>query len=389
MTTARRCVFFLLVLEWLLTQASATAATPAPCNQWKDWQSFINARLQSDGRVIDQRNEQHHSTSEGQSYALFFALVANDRPTFSRLLAWTENNLAGGDLQARLPAWRWGQRQDHSWGILDSNSASDADVWLAYTLTEAGRLWQEPHYTAMARQLEQLIRQNEVVDIPGLGASLLPAPQGFHPQATQWRLNPSYLPLQVFRGLSHDLNPLWTAVAASSLKILIQSAPLGIAPDWIVYDTQQGWLPDPDAPDIGSYAAIRVYLWAGMLAPASPDAARLQPQLLTMTRLLAHAEHFPEQINAMNANIQGNGPAGFIAALLPLLRSTHQTALLTHLEQLLSAALPGHAFPDGYYNQVLYLFAQGWMDGYFSFTDEGQLLTRWTAACTPKNHSSP
>ena len=40
---------------------------------------------------------------------MFFALVANDRARFDKLLSWTEANLAGGDLTQRLPAWSWGK----------------------------------------------------------------------------------------------------------------------------------------------------------------------------------------------------------------------------------------------------------------------------------------
>ena len=85
---------------------------------------------------------------------MFFALVANDRARFDKLLGWTQDNLAGGDLTQRLPAWSWGKSPDGSWKILDPNPASDADLWMAYALLEAGRLWHEPRYeklgTAMA-----------------------------------------------------------------------------------------------------------------------------------------------------------------------------------------------------------------------------------------------
>jgi endoglucanase len=43
---------------------------------------------------------------------LFFALVANDRAQFERLLSWTQNNLANGDLRAQQPAWLWGSDVD-------------------------------------------------------------------------------------------------------------------------------------------------------------------------------------------------------------------------------------------------------------------------------------
>ncbi len=93
--------------------------------------------IDSQGRVID-HSAQDRTTSEGQSYAMFFALVDNDRIRFDKLLNWTEVNLAGGDLTQRLPAWSWGKSPDGSWKILDQNPAADADLWIAYSLLEAG-----------------------------------------------------------------------------------------------------------------------------------------------------------------------------------------------------------------------------------------------------------
>src|SRR5438105_1905284 len=82
-------------------------------------------------RVID-HDSGDRTTSEGQAYATFFALVANDRSRFDGLLHWTEINLASGDLTSHLPAWSWGKNPNNKWGVLDSNSASDADLWMAY-----------------------------------------------------------------------------------------------------------------------------------------------------------------------------------------------------------------------------------------------------------------
>jgi endoglucanase len=105
------------------------------------WESFRRHAIQSDGRVIERRANDR-TTSEAQAYALFFALVANDRGQFERLLSWTQNNLAHGDLRKQQPAWLWGPDMSSRWRVLDANPAADADFWLAYTLLQAGRLWQ-------------------------------------------------------------------------------------------------------------------------------------------------------------------------------------------------------------------------------------------------------
>ena len=141
----------------LLPGAMAQDACSAAA-AWPLWEQFTQRFMQDDGRVIDYTTAQQHSTSEGQSYAMFFALVARDRARFDKLWAWSITNLAGGDIGARLPAWQWGRKADGSWGVVDANPASDANLWFAYALAEAGRLWHEPRYTAQARTLLAQVR---------------------------------------------------------------------------------------------------------------------------------------------------------------------------------------------------------------------------------------
>src|SRR5258708_648167 len=167
------------------------------------WKSYAAAFMDNQIRVID-HDGGDRTTSEGQAYALFFALVANDRPRFDGLLHWTEINLASGDLTAHLPAWSWGRSPNNKWGVLDTNSASDADVWMAYTLLQAGKAWNEPHYTWVGTALAKRIAAQEVVHVPNFGAVLLPGASGFH-NGESYRLNASYLPLQLFLGLGHEL----------------------------------------------------------------------------------------------------------------------------------------------------------------------------------------
>ncbi|WP_422393317.1 glycosyl hydrolase family 8 [Mycetohabitans rhizoxinica] len=66
------------------------------CANWPEWNLFSNRIVQPDGRVIDFSTPALQSTSEDQSYALFFALVANDRASFERVLRWTDADFAAG-----------------------------------------------------------------------------------------------------------------------------------------------------------------------------------------------------------------------------------------------------------------------------------------------------
>jgi endoglucanase len=220
------------------------------CKQspWLLWNAYSTRFIDAQGRVIDPQGE-GRTTSEGQAYALFFALADNDRACFDRLLTWTQANLANGDLQTRLPAWLWGKNKDGEWKTLDPNSASDADLWMAYTLVEAGRLWKYPTYANLGRRMMAEIANSEVADLPGFGLMLLPGPTGFHHDRI-WTLNPSYVPLFIFERLAAvDPAGPWRQIALGIPRLLQQSARHGFAMDWVEYVPGDGFYPAPVHPD--------------------------------------------------------------------------------------------------------------------------------------------
>lgn len=361
-----------------VSTAQAAEGASAVC-AWPAWEAFRGHFLSQDGRVIDPSTPQKVTTSEGQSYALFYALVSNDRVSFDRILQWTEANLAAGDLTARLPAWQWGQGSDGKWGVLDSNAAADADLWIAYALLEAGRLWQADRYTALGELLAQRILREETAELPKLGPTLLPGPQGFA-FADHWRLNPSYVPVQVLRRLA-TLYPksAWPKVLSSGMDLVVRSATRGLAPDWAVYAIDKGFQPDEDTKAKGSYDAIRVYLWAGMLSPEEPLRSSLLKTLAPMARLTAAAGTPPLDADTRNGTASGAGPAGFSSALLPFLSALNDKEAL-RVQRLRVEARSPLARDDNYYDQALTLFGQGWIDGRFSFARDGRLQPKWNCA---------
>ncbi len=354
----------------------------AACPSWPLWQTFKTLYISSDGRAIDASTASQITTSEGQSYAMLLALAANDRAVFAQLLQWTENNLAKGDLGKTLPAWQWGRNTHQQWQVLDDNSASDADVWLAYSLSEAGRLWREPRYTQLAQALSATILREEITLVAGLGPALLPGVRGFVREQT-WRFNASYLPLQALRLLAREHNPLWNDIAASSLRIIIASAPRGYATDWIEYrsdhEFDRGFITDRTTHGLGSYEAIRVYLWAGMLAPTDPDFDTINRQLAPALRQFAQQTHPAERIDTTTLTLQGTGSPGFSAAYLPLLKTNQQmTALAQQLERTRQSLTTNQA----YYSDVLTLFGRGWLEGWLRFAASGRLQVKWSSTCT-------
>ncbi len=361
------------LLGLLMTLMSVTAS--ASDARWPDWQTFRKLFVSEDGRVVDRFTDAHITTSEGQAYGLFFALVAGDRQGFAQLLEWTENNLAQGDLGEHLPAWKWGRRDNGSWGVIDSNAASDADLWMAYALHEAARLWERPDYRELGRRLSRQILLRETEHLPGLGTVLLPGPIGFHLGQLRWRLNPSYLPLQLLRYFAeHDReHSQWSALLASSARVLLASAPRGFAPDWVIYDGRRGFLADPKSRAQGSFDAIRVYLWAAMLHPDEPWRDALLDHFAAMTELVERLQAPPLRIDTRDGTPTGTGPGGFVAALLPLMQDS---PALPALQARLRADDPLTAgdINDNYYVAVLRLFGSGWQDGRYRFAANGELL---------------
>lgn len=109
------------------------------------WSSYVHTFIDAQGRDIDwQRHDV--TTSKGQAYALFFSLIANQPHEFALILSWINNNLASGQLGKKLPGWLWGRNAEGHWILLSPHSAADADLWIAYTLVQADRLWRIPRY---------------------------------------------------------------------------------------------------------------------------------------------------------------------------------------------------------------------------------------------------
>lgn len=347
------------------------AATVPTCQaDWPAWGYFKKRFIAPQGRVIDDADERLITTSEGQSYAMFFALVDDDQSLFDKLLRWSMEHLSQGDFSQRLPAWLWGQQESEQWGILDDNSAADSDLWIAYNLLEAGRLWRVREYTLLGHQLLQLITAREVVKVPGFGPLLLPGARGFT-GTDQWLFNPSYLPPQLVQRVALFWpDSVWPALANNTTYFLEQTAPLGIAPDWVVRDGKR-WSFPTLSEQWASYNAIRVYLWVGLLNEQAKDAKRLKNHFQQGLAFI-HQDYKPfEQMEVLKGKGRGIGPVGFSAALLPLFAqgdfAQYQRTRIaqTELESL------------GYYGLALLLFAQGWEEGRYHFDEQGFVVPKW------------
>jgi endo-1,4-beta-D-glucanase Y len=377
--------------HWLLIVSLLALSSTGGCKQssWPLWNAYAARFIDGQGRVIDHTSGDR-STSEGQAYAMFFALADNDRATFDRVFAWTQDNMAGNDLRTHLPSWVWGRNKDGQWKTLDPNSAADADVWMAYTLIEAGRLWNLPTYTNIGRAMMAQIAKKEVANLPGFGPVLMPGPFGWQHNQT-WTLNPSYMPVFLFERFA-TLDPVgpWQQIAQGVPRLLQGSARHGFVMDWVNYIPGDGFFPSPgmqtgnkdsDVPG-GSYDAIRVYLWAGMMDSGSTTRAEVLSAIPAMSVYLGSHGAPPEKVSDQGIPLAQDGPVGFSAAVLPYLRafpdlsriSAQQMVRMSRMRDA-STGLYGKDF--AYYDQNLALFSTGFLDDRFRFGSGGELHVQW------------
>ena len=124
------------------------------------WRVYRDIHLEEGtGRTIDHQAG-GITTSEGQSYTMLRAVWMDDQPTFAQSWQWTKDNLQRED---RLLAWKFGERSDGSFGVQEQvgggNSATDADVDIAFALLMAYSRWQDDDYLDDALPLIEAIWQ--------------------------------------------------------------------------------------------------------------------------------------------------------------------------------------------------------------------------------------
>jgi len=376
----------MLVILSILGLSMTACANTGTNKNWPLWEDFKNKFVQPDGRVVAGSSPSYQSFSEGQSYAMFFALVANDKVSFERIWQWTKENLAGNNVNDNLPAWLWGKSEDGSWGVIDKNSAADADLWIAYSLLEAGRIWNKESYTSDALKMIAKIEAVEVVTIPSVGKFLLPGQIGFEQKdkfLTQF--NPSYMPLPILRRFAlASPNGPWDEIATNTALLISVNNPKGYAVDWLSYESKPnanaGFIVDPDKGERGSYDAIRVYLWAGMTSKKDALAAPVMKSLVGMTAATLKNGVPPESVNVQQGTFNGIGPVGFSAALLPFFKVSGQVDIFNKQKNRVKKAISENnaqhqndASLLPYYDYVLCLFGTGWIEKRYQFMPNGKL----------------
>jgi endoglucanase len=243
------------ITEPTVTEPTTTEPTTAEVLE-QSWAAYRQRFIQADGRVIDWE-QNGRTVSEGQAYAMLRAVFADDPATFAQTLKWAEDNLRRVDPQSgsqpidALWAWKWGQSDQGSWGILDANFASDADLDAITALILADRRWNRPDYLDLARTKLKDLWQFSTVTAPPTGQRyFLPGPvAAFQPQPPVAYLNPSYLAPYAFRLFAQvDPDRDWLSLVESSYDVLEESTALSavdLPSDWVALNLTTGQFEAP------------------------------------------------------------------------------------------------------------------------------------------------
>jgi endoglucanase len=276
----------LVLVAVVVTSCSGITADRLPWVLQASWASYRQHFITPEGRVV-LTEQGGGSISEAQAYALLRALWAGDEETFGRVLTWTRANLSReathGD---HLLAWEWGKKPDGSWGVLDWNTASDADLDYALALLLASRLgWRappgSPDYSSQARLVAHDILDKEVVELPGGGLVL--APGNWRSDAPPFLINPSYFFPAAYRAFAQaGFDPRWGRLHKDAYPFLERLARglgetpgVGLFPDWVEVAADGKLSPHPERRQDFSWEAVRLpwrvavdRLWFGDLAAA-------------------------------------------------------------------------------------------------------------------------
>ena len=236
-----------------------------------EWAAYQAGFVTPEGRVVDTGNK-GISHSEGQGYGLLLAVLAQDRPSFDRILGFTQTELMVRD--DGLAAWRWDPETDPH--LTDTNNATDGDILIAYALAQGGLSWSDPALTEQATAMVRTIGLTMLASA-GPHTVILPGEYGFSVAERDDGpiVNPSYWvyeALPLFATLTPEID--WRAVAASGLDLLapMSATRAGLPSDWMALAKGQPEPAEGFPPEFG-YNSIRIPLY---LMRANADATYLK-----------------------------------------------------------------------------------------------------------------
>lgn len=200
----------------------AQAASSAPSFDPTAARAFLRRYVTADGRVI--RHDQGGDVvSEGQAYGMLLAEIAGDTTKAHAIWNWTRTHLRNAD---GLISW-------HATGdgkVLDRQSATDADVLIAYALLRYAGADADAFHQA-GRDIAAAVFAHESLTLPDRNPVLAAGPWA----VSDGVVDPSYWMPAVFDGLaSMTGDRRWAQAADTAVALVSQLTDAGrrLPPDW-------------------------------------------------------------------------------------------------------------------------------------------------------------
>jgi endoglucanase len=213
----------------MLAEPQSTNATGADTAAIDAADEFLDRYLQPSGRIA-RLDEGGDTVSEAQAYGMLMAVAVGDEQRLRRIWAWTDEHLQRDD---GLLAWRWADG-----GIVDYQSAADADILAAAALALGGARFGDDDLIADARSINDAVHAHEIAAFGGSPVLLA------GPWARSTRtINPGYLATPAMSLLWETLgDQRWSPVAAWSRGVLadLTAEPPHLPADWATVDAAGG-----------------------------------------------------------------------------------------------------------------------------------------------------
>jgi endo-1,4-beta-D-glucanase Y len=321
----------------VLALAAACLALCA-CADDTDWETFRQGFLEPDGRIVD-TGQGRISHSEGQGFAMLFAVHYGDRATFDRLWEWTRRNLQVRD--DALLAWRW-QPQG---GVTDRNNASDGDLLVAWALVRAAEKWRQPEYSAAGTRIAAEVRRKSTRRTAH-GLVLLPGLEGFD-KPEGLTINLSYWVYPALRDLARaDPAPEWDELARTGIAML-QYSYFGrwrLPPDWLRLGERVAAAGPP--PERFGFDAMRIPVY---LVWSRRETDALMKPYRDFWGFFDGARYLPAWTNLKDDSVDSHGASPGVRAI---------AQMVAEYPQARAERLPALDRQQSYYSAVLLLLCK-------------------------------
>ncbi|WP_417696331.1 glycosyl hydrolase family 8 [Psychromonas sp.] len=287
-------LFFIIIL--LLPQFLSFERTPYQ----KNWIAYKEQFI-TDGQVIDGEND-NLSNSEGQGFALLFAVFSNDRKQFEKIWAWTQQHMQREDYLFREQVSSSEQACDKAC-ISSKPNASNGDIIIAWALLAAENKWDRQIYLVEGFRVLDAIKA-KLIDKKYGYQLVLPTEKGVDVGDQSEQINLSYWVFPAFNLFSEVTgDPIWAEVYQSGIS-LMEWARFGrwsLPADWMILSEDKVTLEGASSSKYGE-SANRLPLYLMLAGEYQIELTAPFIDFWDQEKVPASVDLLTEQVSTLTAN---------------------------------------------------------------------------------------